>query len=350
MEYSIVEKVFICAHLIVLKSYDEASERFQIEYNKDPPPKRSAYFWKSKLMETGTLVKDRERSGRPVTARGDENIAMVREAVIDNSATSSRKMSENTGIPRTSVLRILHKDIGAKVWKPKYSQELHDGDDDRRLQFCQRIKLEMDRDFTFLRKLTFSDECVFHLNASVNKHNVVFWAVENPHIRFPVKSAKTRSLTVWALVGYRGLIDFHIMAETMNSERYCNILNKKVVPFFTRPINDQMIYQHDGAPAHYSLDAREILDNSLGNRWIGRRGYIEWPARSPDLTVCDFWLWSNLRDSVYTPGQNFATLDELSDRISQCIHNIPAALYQTSFRNFAKRVDCCIENNGYHFE
>jgi hypothetical protein len=36
--------------------------------------------------------------------------------------------------------------------------------------------------------------------------------------------------------------------------------------------------QQNGAPLYYAVD-----------RWIGRRGQIEWPARSPDLTRLDFF-------------------------------------------------------------
>ncbi|CAF3237474.1 unnamed protein product [Rotaria sp. Silwood2] len=45
-------------------------------------------------------------------------------------------------------------------------------------------------------------------------------------------------------------------------------------------------YQHDGAPAHYSRIAREYLDEMFPDRWMGRRGPIEWPPR---MTICPEW-------------------------------------------------------------
>ena len=30
----------------------------------------------------------------------------------------------------------------------------------------------------------------------------------------------------------------------------------------------------------------------------GRGGPLEWPARSPDLTPMDFWLWGYLKEKV----------------------------------------------------
>jgi hypothetical protein len=36
-------------------------------------------------------------------------------------------------------------------------------------------------------------------------------------------------------------------------------------------------------PPHYAVIVRRYLDKVFPNRWIGRRGQIERPARSPDL-------------------------------------------------------------------
>jgi hypothetical protein len=43
--------------------------------------------------------------------------------------------------------------------------------------------------------------------------------------------------------------------------------------------------------------------------WIGRRGPIAWPPRSPDLTLLDFFLWGYIKDLVYqTKVQDVAEL------------------------------------------
>ena len=38
-------------------------------------------------------------------------------------------------------------------------------------------------------------------------------------------------------------------------------------------------------------------------------GPLEWPARSPDLTPMDFWLWGYLKEKVY--AHNPKTVDQL---------------------------------------
>nr|CAI5833004.1 unnamed protein product [Callosobruchus analis] len=37
----------------------------------------------------------------------------------------------------------------------------------------------------------------------------------------------------------------------------------------------------------------------MSGQWIGRRGPIEFPPRSPDLTPLDFFLWGTVKDEVY---------------------------------------------------
>jgi hypothetical protein len=77
--------------------------------------------------------------------------------------------------------------------------------------------------------------------------------------------------------------------------------------------NNQMWFMQDGAPAHFNRNAREFLNNNYTNRWIGRRGPIAWPARSPDLNPLEYYLRGHLKTIVYdTP---VATVEVLRNRI-----------------------------------
>ena len=69
----------------------------------------------------------------------------------------------------------------------------------------------------------------------------------------------------------------------------------------------------DGAPAYFSRITREFLNNNYTNRWIGRRGPIAWPARSPDLNPLNFYLWGHLKTIVYDIP--VATVEVLRNRI-----------------------------------
>ena len=350
MEYTIKERVLITSWVIAATgncSVEDCRRRFRIEFNKEAPPRQTLIDWKNKLLETGSLVHQRPGQGRPKSAESQENEERVLGAVQRDPTTSTRRLSEELELSQSNVCRILKKNE-FHPYKPLYCQELVDGDDDRRRQFCEVMQNRFTNDPSFLRKLTFSDECVFHLNGQVNKHNVHFWSTDNPHIRFR-DPGQAPSVTVWACISFNGIIDTNIDTRTMNGERYCEILCEKVVPYFKR--NKQMIYQQDGASSHYCVNARQILDQEMPQQWIGRRGFIEWPARSPDLTTCDYWFWSYLRSRVYHP-QNviFPSVIELTNRIQMEMTAIPLKMFRDSFRDFPKRLQKCLSANGSLFE
>jgi len=52
----------------------------------------------------------------------------------------------------------------------------------------------------------------------------------------------------------------------------------------------KIFFQQIGASAHFSLFARQWINVKLPDWWIGRRGSIEYAARSPDLTPLTFFL------------------------------------------------------------
>ena len=56
-------------------------------------------------------------------------------------------------------------------------------------------------------------------------------------------------------------------------------------------------------------------------RSLWRRGPHEWPARSPDLMPCDFFLWGWAKEEVY--WEKPRTMERLEDRIRNVITNVP---------------------------
>ena len=81
-------------------------------------------------------------------------------------------------------------------------------------------------------------------------------------------------------------------------------------------LNEHIFFQQDGAPAHFAVRVRRLLDAELPNRWIGRQGSVDWPARSPDLTPMDFFFWGVFKDSVFS--QSPRTVADLRRLISEC--------------------------------
>ena len=110
-----------------------------------------------------------------------------------------------------------------------------------------------------------------------------------------------------------------------------------------------MIWQQDGTPAHYSVAVREFLDEKFST-WIGRRGTIDWPPRSPDLTPCDFSLWGIIKDRVY--AQNLGNVDQMKNRIVEEFAKLDhdTDLCRAICNSVLGRCKMCIETHGQQFE
>ena len=81
---------------------------------------------------------------------------------------------------------------------------------------------------------------------------------------------------------------------------------------------------------------------------MGRRGPYEWPARSPNLTLCDFFLWGWLKKQVYSTKRT--TLDELEGRIREVMSSIPQEFLVKSVDAVLERLEQLVANAGAHIE
>lgn len=107
-------------------------------------------------------------------------------------------------------------------------------------------------------------------------------------------------------------------------------------------------YQHDGAPPHFSREVRILLDQRYPQRWIGRGGPHHWPARSPDLTPLDFFLWGHVKSIVYREPVN--TEAELRDRLQEAFQTVTPDMINNSQASLIRRAQLCVQMNGRNFE
>jgi hypothetical protein len=133
----------------------------------------------------------------------------------------------------------------------------------------------------------------------VNCHNCVYWAPENPHIHVD-RAVNLPGLTVWCGLSYRGLTGPLFFEGTVTSPMYLN-MPQTFILFAVYQLcgNEPFYFQQYDTPPHYHWDIRTYLNETLSGQWIGRRGSVEYPPCSPDLTVLDFYLWGPLKDVAY---------------------------------------------------
>jgi len=75
-------------------------------------------------------------------------------------------------------------------------------------------------------------------------------------------------------------------------------------------------------------------------------GDIAWPARSPDLTVPDFFLWVFLKDCVFR--RRIMTIQELKQAIFDEVAAIVEDIRRRVYGNFQTCLQQCSDVNGGH--
>ena len=79
---------------------------------------------------------------------------------------------------------------------------------------------------------------------------------------------------------------------------------------------------------------------------ISRFGDIAWPARSPDLTAPDFFLWGFLKDRVFQ--WRIMTIQEMKEAIFDEFTAIDGDLVRRVYGNFRTSLQKCIDITGGH--
>lgn len=140
---------------------------------------------------------------------------------------------------------------------------------------------------------------------------------------------------------------------SVNRETYSQMLVDNILPELHRYHLDSLdlCYQHDGAPPHIPLEVRQCLDENF-NSWIGRlageRKILDWPPRSPDLNMIDFFLWGVLQHKVYQ--ETHESIDAVTNAVVQEANEITQETLERVQHNLIKRLHKCIEQNGGLFE
>jgi len=95
-----------------------------------------------------------------------------------------------------SVWRILKKNK-FHPYKLQYVQELQNGDEKRRICFCERMMTLIDVRPIFPYQIVFTDKATFTLTGEVNNQNFRFWYNENPNWVRETHTQHQQKINVW---------------------------------------------------------------------------------------------------------------------------------------------------------
>lgn len=329
-----------------MRTQEQVCDFFNKYPNREPISQSAVSKIERKFRETGS-VKDVPKSGRKQTSEDKKLDVLL--TFQENPHTSSRQVGLDNNMDHTTVLKILKKE----KWHPykvHLVQELLEDDFDRRVEFCENIMEKCNRDPLFVKNIIFSDEATFNINGHVNRQTCRYWASENPHWMQEHHTQYPQKVNVWAGIVGNTIIGPYFFEESLTGPRYLQFLQEFLLPTLNRlfPNRNDLWFQQDGAPPHYAIAVRNYLNVCFRDRWIGRRGSIEWPPRSPDLTPLDFFLWGYTKSKVYVNRPE--SLEDLKERIRVEISQITPETIAKVQEEFVSRLSHCIIAEGQQFE
>lgn len=321
---------------------------FRLRYNIPPrgavPDRRSILSWVEAFRAVGNV--SRRRPGARRTVRTPANIEAVRQSVIRSPRRSSSKRAAALRLSDRSTRPILHDDLHFHAYKMVVTQQLSERDFVSRQTACETLLDNLPPNAVVF----FSDEAHFHISGCVNKQNMRYWSETNPR-EIHQKPLHSDRVTVWTAISREGIIGPYFFEEnnrtlTVNYQRYVTMITNFFLPALENMAIGEVWFQQDGVTAHTSRISIPVLRENFPGRLISNRGDIPWPARSPDLAPCDYFLWGYLKSKVY--NNRPATLEALKNNIRHETANIPVAMLERVHENFRNRLQQCIDSNGRH--
>lgn len=185
-----------------------------------------------------------------------------------------------------------------------------------------------------------SDEVLFHLDGCVNKQNCRFWSNENPQEFVKTQMKPLPWVAVWCGITSKQIISPYFFTEkskesnaTVTSPRYCKMLTDYVIPQLQETCSISSAVK---SPRYYVVSAGRCVSphcwRIYGDVWkpfYFERGSVDWPARSPDLTAADLFLWRYVKQEVYK--KPVKSIQQLKVRIHMCVRKVSSAMLTDAF-------------------
>ena len=153
--------------------------------------------WVENFRKTGNIM-NKKPPGPTSTARTPENTVRASEPLIRSPRRSARRHATE------SVRSILQTNLRFHPYKMQDVQQVNVRDYAQRVDFGVRMQVILEENEN---AIIMSDEVYFHLNGTVNKQNLRYWAPEI-HITF-TNDLSMLHVTAWCAVAPFGVIGLY---------------------------------------------------------------------------------------------------------------------------------------------
>ena len=305
-------------------------------------------YWFRRFQNNDESLEDCERSGRPTTSSGLENIEAVRDIVDLNPRVSYKAISEALSIGNSTVQTILHEHLNMRKMSCRFvPHQLTNVQKQNRRDICKQWLDTFHNDSsTALSGLVTGDETILKQYESHDKASSAVWCYEN---EVPVPQVSNSKWTKRVMVCTFFMRSGHLISipveqnKTVTANWYATVALPQMVQAFDAKRRNRTHFRlhHDNAPAHSAKQTQDYL--SQNNIRV-----LPHPPYSPDLAPADFFLFGMVKQKLR--GREFQSLQALLDAYNEILSDIPKSMWRDCFKDWFRRMNLCIESNGDYFE
>ena len=288
--------------------------------------------------ESVALKGKKEMCGRKKIVRKQDKEWIVKQDTRKPFSSAAQiKKAAGGRIDHLSVRRIRStlKESGLKAHRAAKKPHLTDQMREKRKQWCANHLHWTEDDW---EKVLFSDESTFQQIRSTGKF-VRRPSGERFNPKFTVKTVKhPASVMVWGCfcAAGRGRLSFLEKGVTMNSVRYVDVLEEKMLPEFRARNLDWFL--QDGAPCHKSKFTMSFLEDH-------GVPVMDWPGNSPDLNPIEN-MWEAMKQKI--EEKQPSSLQDLINKIKHvwCLETSPEFCKKLA-RSMPGRLQKVLDNDGW---
>ncbi|UYV74678.1 hypothetical protein LAZ67_12000508 [Cordylochernes scorpioides] len=329
------------------KNATETFQMLQKAFKDDCISRSQSGKWHKAFKEGREEVADEPRSGRPTTARTDENVNRVLEVLRTDRRLNIQQIADTLHMSTFVVHGIVTEDLQMrKVCAKLVPKVLAQDQRDLRVLRCQELLDLIQNEPDFLNSVVTGDESWMFEYDPESKRQSCAWHTNSSPRPKKARMSKSRIKTmIIVFFDIRGIVhcEFVPQGQTVNSAFYLEVLRrlKRRIARVRTDIKDTVKLHHDNATSHTAF----IIANFLAR---SNTTVIPHPPYSPDLAPCKFFLFPRLKREM--KGKHWEAVENIQHHVTTFLRSIPIEEFQGAFQSCQTRLRKCIDAGGMYSE